>query len=41
MGIKCKKYLTPTICTTITQFMTVVSSAITTCLGDQSMKASD
>jgi hypothetical protein len=41
MDMKCKKYIAPTICTTITQFKTVVSSAITTSLGDQSMKASD
>jgi hypothetical protein len=41
MDMKCKKYLAPTICTTITQFKTAVSSAIPTCLGDQSRKASD
>jgi hypothetical protein len=39
--MKCKKYLALTICTTITQFKTEASSVITTCLGDQSMKASD
>jgi hypothetical protein len=40
MDMKCKKYLAPTICTTITQLKTAVSSAIITCLGYQHMKAS-
>jgi hypothetical protein len=39
--MKGKKYLAPTIRNAITQFETVVSSVITTCLGDQSLKASD
>jgi hypothetical protein len=36
-----KNYLVPTIHTTINQFDTMVSSVITTSLGDQSMKDSD
>jgi hypothetical protein len=39
--MKCKTYLEPIIHTTINQFETVVSSVITTSLGDQSMKDSD
>jgi hypothetical protein len=39
--MKCKKYLAPTIHTTITQFETVVSSVNTTSLGYQSMKDLD
>jgi hypothetical protein len=40
-GMKCKNYLAPIIHTTINQFETLVSSVITTSLGDQSMKDSD
>jgi hypothetical protein len=39
--MKCKNYLVPTIHTTVNQFETVVSSVVTTFLGDQSMKDSD
>jgi ral guanine nucleotide dissociation stimulator len=39
--MKCKNYLAPTIHTTINLFGTIVSSVITTYLGDQSMKDSD
>jgi hypothetical protein len=39
--MKYKNYLAPTIHTTINQFETMVSSVITTSLGDQSMKDSD
>jgi hypothetical protein len=39
--MKYKNYLAPSIHTTINQFDTMVSSVITTSLGDQSMKDSD
>jgi hypothetical protein len=39
--MKYKNYLAPSIHTTIKQFDTMVSSVITTSLGDQSMKDSD
>jgi hypothetical protein len=41
VGHEVQNYLAPTIHTTINQFDTMVSSVITTSLGDQSMKDSD